>query len=90
MKVSFKIAGIEVSAQGTYYPLIQGCIFCQPDNRAPDEGGEFEIDELFVKGQPATFLLDSSLKEEINEAAYLAAIKQINEDRADAQIFNNF
>lgn len=73
MNISFRAIGLIFDADVDYEPVIHGRYSGPPEDCYPDEGGTVEFNDLTVDGQDASFLLESSVSEDIIEAAQAAA-----------------
>jgi len=68
----------------TFKPKSIGAVF-NAEGQFTDDG--FYIDNLTCLGQQVNWMLDTNLFEDINSAAYKAAIQQREDDKAEAKIF---
>ncbi len=73
MNIQFRAIGLTFEAEVIYEPVIPGRYSGPPEDCYPDEGGTVEFESLTCDGHDATFLLDSSVAEDIIEAAQEAA-----------------
>lgn len=82
MKIVFSAAGLSFEAQITYTPGDEGCIYGPPEQCYEPEPCEIEFESLKCGDVDALFLLDSTLEDEIYEAAAEAAEKDSKLRRA--------
>jgi hypothetical protein len=67
MEISFNACGLSFNANVDFTPGRHGTYW------EPPEYPETEINELFVDGSDALFLLESNFEDSIKEAAHIAA-----------------
>lgn len=71
MDITFRCIGLEFEADAFYIPA-------QPDSwEEPGWGEEVEINSLTCKGQDASFLLASDLRDDLEAAAIRACVRAI-------------
>lgn len=74
-QIIFNTIGLEFYADVTIVPEVPARITGNPDNWCEDEPMEFYINELYVMGENAKFLLQSDVDSEIEDAIELAILK---------------
>jgi hypothetical protein len=75
MFVEFEFKGLALSAIAHIKKPVEPCRRGHPDNWDEGESAEILIESLTCGKVDAMFLLDSDMSGEIEDAAYLAAIK---------------
>lgn len=86
--VTFSCFGLQFTADCYIEPFVKGVISGPAENCYPDEGGYAEIQKLWCGDDDVTFLLGSDLADQLNDAAYHAAVEEseraAQEARAEA------
>lgn len=85
MDISFPALGLTFDAEVSYSPMIPGRYSGPPENCYPDEPAELEILSLTCEGKDAMFLLDSTVFEDIEQAAFEAAESYLEDQEAYAE-----
>lgn len=86
MNITFTAIGLTFEAEVDYTPGTPGRYYGPPENCYPDEPSETEITALTVDGNDAMFLLDSSLRMDIEQAAEIAADEAFASAADEAEI----
>jgi len=85
MNITFTCIGLQFSAEVDYEPYIPARISGPPEDCYPAEGGNCEITSLTRNGQPADFLLESDIADDLNEAAFAACEESLQSQREEAE-----
>lgn len=81
--VSFKWAGLQMSAHVNYTPGDPGRLSGPPEKCYPPEAAEIDFISLECGQSDARFLLDSTHSEDIENAALDALEEELRDDRPD-------
>lgn len=86
MNIAFNCAGLVFDANINYMPGCPARMGGRPEDCYPEEDAELEFESLSCEGQDAMFLLESKLYDELNEAAYEAALGSVADFKSIAAI----